>query len=469
MRNNGKTSFKGQIEAYINEHEVQILSDLQKLISFRTVFEEKDEIEKSLNWFLQRGSDMGFKVYKTASGDAGIVEAGRGDEILGILVHLDVVDIGDPDKWIYPPFEGTIADGSIWGRGTMDDKGAAVICLYGMKALLELNVPFYKKIRLIVGTSEEGVWTDIENYKKEFRCPDYGFTPDGDFPIYNIENGYADVVLEFQEESNIALCGDFDVKAGKSTNTIPSKAVLIMNGERKVFDGVSVHSSTPELGANAIEKLCASGDCNPEAGACGPLSGADFNFSRFINEILSCDIYGGKLNFNKEETCWEGQYLGKTTVAPTVLKRSGDKVVLTLNIRHNANLTIEDIKKAFKEYRETYRYEFNIPVYQKALKVSRRLKPLAVMAETYEDWGYENSFLAAKGTSYAKAMKNIVTWGPCFPEDLSCAHQENERIGIKSLFRAMGIYADYMYRIVSTKESLLERETEVWRQNPMKR
>ena len=91
-----------------------------------------------------------------------------------------------------------------------------------------------------------------------------------------------------------------------------------------------------------------------------------------------------------------------------------------------------------------------------ALRVSRKLKPFAVMAETYEDWGYENSFIAAGGTSYAKAMKNIVTWGPCFPEDLSCAHQENERIGLPSLFRAMGIYTDYMYRIVSEKESLLE-------------
>ena len=90
------------------------------------------------------------------------------------------------------------------------------------------------------------------------------------------------------------------------------------------------------------------------------------------------------------------------------------------------------------------------------MKVSRNLKPFAVMAETYEDWGRPNSFLAAGGTSYAKAMKNFVSWGPCFPEDLSCAHQENERIGIDSLFRAMGIYTDYLYRIVTEKECLLK-------------
>ncbi len=446
MHKNGKAFFQGQIEEYMKNHEAVILSDLQKLISFQTVAEEKDEIVKSLNWFLQRGSDMGFPVYRTSTGDAGIIEAGQGEEILGILVHLDVVDIGDPEKWIYPPFEGTIADGSIWGRGTMDDKGAAVICLYGMKALLDLKIPFYKKIWLIVGTSEESVWTDMDNYKKEFRCPDYGFTPDGDFPVYNVENGYADVVMEFDEKSKILQWGDFDVKAGQSANTIPSRAVLIQNGRRQVFDGAAVHSSTPELGVNAIEKLCS--------------SGIDFNFSRFITEILACDIHGGKLDLNREDSCWEGQHLGRTTLAPTVLRKSGDTVILTLNIRHNANLTREDIKNAFDKYRKAYHYEYSIPVYQKAIKVSPRLKPLSVMAETYEDWGYKNSFAAARGTSYAKAMNNIVTWGPCFPEDLSCAHQENERIGIRSLFRAMGIYTDYMSRIVTERKSLLEKETE---------
>ncbi len=450
MRNNGMAPFKEQIEGYIKEHEAGILADLQTLISFRTVSEEKDEIEKSLDWFLQRGADMGFKVFKTTNNDAGIVEAGQGEETLGILVHLDVVDIGDPDKWSCQPFGGTISGGSIWGRGTMDDKGAAIICLYGMKALRDLGVTFHKKIWLIVGTGEEGVWTDMENYKREFPCPDYGFSPDGDFPIYNIENGYADVVLEFDESESMSRCVDFSADSGKSTNTIPSKAALELNGEQHVFEGISAHSSAPELGVNAIEVLCASGLCNPGGDI-------DFHFSRFVNEILACDIYGGKLNFKGEEEYWEGQYLGKTTAAPTVLQKLGGKVLLTVNIRQNASLSRKDIENAFDEYREKYHYTYRIASYLDALKVSRRLKPFTVMAETYEDWGYENSFIAAGGTSYAKAMKNIVTWGPCFPEDLSCAHQENERIGLKSLFRAMGIYTDYMYRVVSVKESLLER------------
>lgn len=437
-----RAAVRNRIRAWIDAHESMILTDLQELISFQTVAEEKGEIRKSLDWFLRRAGDMGFHTRKATTGDVGIVEAGQGDETLGILVHLDVVDIGDPDKWLYPPFEGTIAEGSIWGRGTMDDKGAAVICLYGMKALMDLGTVFHKKIWLIIGTGEESDWTDMASYKKEFPCPDYGFSPDGDFPVYNIENGYADVLLEFDESENIRLYGDFDVDSGKSANTIPSKAVLTLDGGQRVFEGVSAHSSVPEMGVNAIIKLCAS---------CGAR-----NFSGFINDVLASDLYGGKLHFEGEESHWEGQYLGRTTVAPTVLKKTGNKVLLTLNIRHNASLGRKDIEKAFDEYREKYHYEYRIVSYMDALKVSHKLRPFAVMAQTYESWGYKNSFITAGGTSYAKAMKNIVTWGPCFPEDLSCAHQENERIGLDSLFRAMGIYTDYMYRIVSEKENLLD-------------
>ena len=448
MKNDRSASFRQKIEAYIKKHESQILADLSELIAFRTVSEEKGELRKSLFWFLRRAEEMGFQTYKTTSGDVGIVEAGQGEETLGILVHLDVVDPGDPDKWKYPPFEGTVADGFLWGRGTMDDKGAAVVCLYGMKALLDLGAVFHKKIWLIVGTAEEEDWTDMEHFKEEFPCPDYGFSPDGDFPIYNIENGYADVVLEFDESESADILGEFDVNSGKSTNTVPSKAVFSMNGIKQVFEGVSAHSSTPEMGVNAIEMLCASAavDLPP---------GADFYFARFVRDILACDMYGGKLKFKKEEEYWEGQYLGKTTVAPTVLKRADGKVVLTVNIRQNASLTREDIEKAFDEYSKEYHYRYRITTFLDALKVSHKQKPFTVMAETYEGWGYQNSFIAAGGTSYAKAMRNIVTWGPCFPEDLSCAHQENERIPLTTLFRAMGIYTDYMYRIVSEKESLL--------------
>ena len=54
----------------------------------------------------------------------GYVEYGEGDDLFVILTHLDVVPAGD--GWTVPPFEGIYKDGRVYGRGAIDDKGAAV-------------------------------------------------------------------------------------------------------------------------------------------------------------------------------------------------------------------------------------------------------------------------------------------------------------------------------------------------------
>lgn len=44
--------------------------------------------------------------------------------------HLDIVDEGDIRGWNYPPFEGKVADGKVWGRGASDTKGAFAVQIY---------------------------------------------------------------------------------------------------------------------------------------------------------------------------------------------------------------------------------------------------------------------------------------------------------------------------------------------------
>ena len=175
-----------------------------------------------------------------------------------------------------------------------------------------------------------------------------------------IENGYANVVLEFNENGNINQCSCFHVDSGKNANTIPSTAVLQINEGYYIFEGISAPSSTPELGINAIEKLCTSGLCKWISSS---FNSTEFNFSRFVKEILACDIHGGNLKFEKGDFLWEGQSFGKTTVVPTVLKRKDDKVILTINIRQRAGTLRTDVEKAFDEYRDQYQYKYKITEY----------------------------------------------------------------------------------------------------------
>lgn len=55
------------------------------------------------------------------------------------LAHLDVVPVetGTGDLWSHPPFSGDVAEGYIWGRGSMDDKVRAMAMLEAVEALLQ--------------------------------------------------------------------------------------------------------------------------------------------------------------------------------------------------------------------------------------------------------------------------------------------------------------------------------------------
>lgn len=53
------------------------------------------------------------------------------------LTHIDVVNEGDAALWTFPPFSGEIADGHIWGRGSIDNKGLGVIQFFALASFAE--------------------------------------------------------------------------------------------------------------------------------------------------------------------------------------------------------------------------------------------------------------------------------------------------------------------------------------------
>lgn len=74
-----------------------------------------------------------------------------------LTAHLDVVP-ADPatlDQWTYPPFSGEIADGSVWGRGTLDIKNQVVATLSAVEHLLMQGYEPQRTILLAFGEDEE--------------------------------------------------------------------------------------------------------------------------------------------------------------------------------------------------------------------------------------------------------------------------------------------------------------------------
>jgi len=71
-----------------------------------------------------------------------------------LMSHQDVVEARG-DKWKYPPFSGEIADGKIWGRGTVDTKGALCAILESIEELIGENFTPYCDVYVASSNNEE--------------------------------------------------------------------------------------------------------------------------------------------------------------------------------------------------------------------------------------------------------------------------------------------------------------------------
>ncbi|MRF37241.1 M20/M25/M40 family metallo-hydrolase, partial [Staphylococcus sp. KY49P] len=130
----------------VKAYEGQIIEDLKGLLSIESVREDdKASSEnpvgpgprKALDYMYQLAERDGFGIHDVDH-IAGRIEAGEGEDLFGILCHVDVVPAGD--GWDSNPFNPLVTDDKIVARGTLDDKGPTIAAYYAVKILNEMNV-----------------------------------------------------------------------------------------------------------------------------------------------------------------------------------------------------------------------------------------------------------------------------------------------------------------------------------------
>lgn len=74
-----------------------------------------------------------------------------------LMAHIDVVPVepGTEDDWEHPPFSGERADGFVWGRGAVDDKGALVAIFEAVESLLAQGFEPDTTLYISIGHDEE--------------------------------------------------------------------------------------------------------------------------------------------------------------------------------------------------------------------------------------------------------------------------------------------------------------------------
>ena len=441
---------KTELKEFLKAHEKEMQSDLMDFIRIPSVSSDHENVVKALHFALDLAEKYGFETESFLDDQVGMIRMGTGDETLGILTHVDVVPPGDAADWDTDPFEPVIKDNRMYGRGTIDDKGMIVASLYAMRAVRELGLPMYKKVELIMGTQEEVQWVDMDAYVKEYPLPDYGFTPDGEYPICNIEKGNVDQLMEFDVKDDTEPEGLYlkGLDIGIANNVVPGKAKAILsNGEEIVASGKAVHSCQPERGNNAIFIL------KDELKAMGVASNKLMKLLEAVSEDLS-DPFGSKVGLYSEDEYYMGEFVHRNALSPTIFKAEDGIATLNVNLRFPYGEEAENIRAkldawAAKNGGKTVKFS-SLP----AVFVSKERPFLKVFAEAYEDVSpFENEFTLAYGGSYAKAMPNIVSWAPLFPGEEDTCHEPNEYIDLDNMLMSAEIFAESIGRIVLSEES----------------
>lgn len=446
--------FKKMVKPY----EKETLKTLISLVNINSIYDANTATESmpygvgvnlALNFFKELALKYGIKANIVGNRAVELSLGESGPEV-GIFGHLDVVPVSG--TWRFPPFEATLADGKLFGRGTSDDKGPLVSAFFAVVALKQNNLINNFRVRLVAGGDEERGSSCLKYYfdvakKSHVDC---GFTPDGDFPLIYGEKGITNYVLKGKLPLNDEI---LNISAGDAPNiVIPRARVTLKNAdsfeeylkekgikyERNTNTisviGKAAHGSLPNLGINAGIILCeALGDFYD-------------NKSLKIFAKQYKDGFGHGLNAH-----YKSENLGETTYNVGTINYDGKIFEAVVNFRFpetvDAKLVIEAIQN-----------ESILPIFTGEISQVLYFEPNDKMIQTLynvykeETGDLVNKIMTIGGGTYAKEAKNIVAFGSCFPGRVDNIHDVDEKINLEDLYKSMYLYARAVYDLGNMKK-----------------
>jgi len=331
-----------------------------------------------------------------------------------------------------------------------------------MQAVREAGIELKDGVRLILGCDEETGMSDMRYYRAhETDLPNYGFSPDAEFPVINIEKGGLSLTLgkvsEGEEGAEIPV---YSLYAGERQNVVPGEAWALLGisdkagFEEKIekikaekgFDlryvyeedgacrltayGQQAHASMPDMGKNAAGMLLIALN---ELGAGGGCKEA----IKGVAEVIGIEGHGESLGIaiTDEES-------GDLTCNLGILRYDGKCFRALLDIRYplNANETYMCGKAAetvsaygmFVQKRGSHGPHY----------VSKDHKLVKGLLKAYSDaTGKEGYTFAIGGGTYSRCMPNTVAFGLNFPGDPDPCHMADESLEIDKMMLSARIMA----------------------------
>ena len=412
------------------------IRDLQELIRIPSVSrgEPKEGMPYGENVFnaLRKAQEiagkLGFEKVWDVEGRCGVVEYGEGDELVAVMAHLDVVPEGT--GWQYPPYGAEIHDGAIYGRGTADDKGAAVSALYALYALKESGAKMKRRVRILLGCDEERGSTGMERYREVEGEPTMAFTPDATYPVVNSEMNISHML--FKKEYPTAV----RAQVGTAMNVIPGEAVS--ETPALSLKGKEGHASMPDHADNALMKLLS-------ALAKSDLPAADRETFSGLEALLCGCNHGEGLGVDFTDAS------GRLTLAPTRLTADETGVCIGFDCRYPASMTFDELTGPIDQRMSALGFSIR----ERSNSLGHYIAPDTELVSTLMDvYGELTGDRDAKplsigGGTYAREFKNAVAIGVTRPDRPDLCHIANENILLSEMLFNTKYMAECLRRLAA--------------------
>lgn len=147
-----------RFDAYVRDHTARYVGELGELVRLPTVSAQQSAIEETAAAVLARATRAGVaaRSLRVAGGPPTIVgDIGSGERTLLVYDHYDVQPPDPLEEWTTPPFEPTVRDGVLYGRGVSDNKGNLMARLQAIEAYRATIGEVPLRVRVLYEGEEE--------------------------------------------------------------------------------------------------------------------------------------------------------------------------------------------------------------------------------------------------------------------------------------------------------------------------
>ncbi|MER2080397.1 MAG: Sapep family Mn(2+)-dependent dipeptidase [Ruminococcus sp.] len=443
----------------ILEYQDELFADLNELMAIESVDGARDvDCAAALDFILKRAADFGLTSEKVTEKSAQ-VELGEGGRLCGVLSHLDVVPAGN--NWSVDPFALTEKEGRLFGRGIADDKGAALVTLYCLRALKEMGVQGKNTLRAIYGTAEETGMTDMDGYFAERPLPDLAFTPDSEYGVCFAEKGI--LQLEISTPANEAkVLSQF--RAGRAVNAVPDLAYVMLDSsgydEQLLMRLADAGEGSFEFnytidGLMIVSRGRAAHACEPQKGYNAATALADLIshaydvheiglLTSFIHYAINGETNGRSLGLKMNDGV-----SGALTVNLGTVYIDDHEARASVDIRYPVTFNGEYVLRQFRSVAEYNGLRVKVLHHDSPLYVEKDSELVRLLCDAYESvTGEKAEVYATGGGTYARKLGGRgVAFGPNFKGDDIRMHNADESVDKENFLRHMQICFEAMYRL----------------------